>query len=455
MNGKRRVSIIWKITIWYTIFLCILAVMVVSVTYLVSVRIIKTSSKNNLITIVEDVAEEIDYEDGILEIDDEIDFLDHGVYVSVYDQENELLLGLLPKNYNPSASYKNDTVEMISISQTDWYVYEKTMRIDNYGVVKIRGLVEVASTFENQSVSTRVLLLMSPVIILIATVGGYLLTKEGFKPVNQMRKTVEQISSGKDLTKRVNLGDGEDELYKLARTFDQMFERLENAFEREKQFTSDVSHELRTPISVIISQCEYAMEQQNSLETNEALKSIYQQTRRMSAMIGQLLVLSRSDKGFQKIVLEEVDLSELLEVIIEDVKEKAEQKDITIYTEISENVKLQGDETMLVRFFLNLLQNAIKYGRKGGYIKITLGKEDEMIFGIIKDNGIGIAKEEQEKIWLRFYQVNPSRSSEIDGNLGLGLSMVRWIAEAHGGGVSVESELGVGSTFRYWFPRTD
>lgn len=448
----RKISIIWKVTIWYTIFLCILAVMVVSFTYLVSERIINRTSRNHLVSVVENLAEEIEYDDGVLETDNDIDFLDNGVYVSIYDEENSLLLGMVPKNYDISNSYPLETIEKTKIMQEEWYVYEKHKELYGYGNIIIRGMVVATTAAGNQSVSTRVLLIMSPIIILIATVGGYILTKQAFRPVNEMRRTVEQISSGKDLTRRVNLGDGEDELYKLAKTFDQMFERLEDAFEREKQFTSDVSHELRTPISVILSQCEYAMEQQNGEETSEALQSIYHQTQRMSKMIAQLLVLSRGDQGFIKLSLEEVSISELAEVIVEEAMEKAEQKNIKIYTDIEENIKMQGDETMLVRFFVNLISNAICYGKEDGWIRVVLKRENDLVTGKIEDNGIGIAAEEQEKIFRRFYQVDSSRASSEDGNLGLGLSMVHWIAKAHGGEVAVESKLGVGSIFKFYFP---
>lgn len=452
MRRTHRLSIIWKITIWYTIFLCLLAFMIVAVTYHVSGRIVKNSSRNHLISVVEEATELIEYDDGVLEIDDEMDFLNHGVYLSVYNQDNDLLLGVLPKNFESTDLYLAETVETITIAQEEWYLYEKEKELEDFGVVTMRGMVALTTGLENQSVTTKVLIFMSPLIIIVATVGGYLITKRAFLPVNQMRKTVEQISSGKDLTKRLNLGDEKDELYKLAKTFDQMFERLEDAFEREKQFTSDVSHELRTTVSVILSHCEYALEQQNGAETQKALQNIYQRTIRMSNMIGQLLVLSRSDQGFVMIQAEEVSISELLEVIVEDARERAKEKNIMIYTDIAENLIVQGDETMLVRFFMNLISNAICYGKEGGFVRVSLSKEEDCIVGAIQDNGIGIAEEEQEKIWRRFYQVSSSRTSTKDGGVGLGLSMVQWIAKAHGGDISVESKLGEGATFRFWIP---
>ena len=447
----KRVSIIWKVTLWYTAFLCLLACMVVAVTYVVSERLIKRESRGHLIRMVDEVIEELEYDDGVVEADDDIDFLDQGVYLSVYDEQNSFLLGMVPKNYDIHQTFPTETVQKIMISNQQWYVYEKHTFLEEYGIVRVRGMVS-AMGGGNPFIITRVLVILSPILLFVATFGGYVLTKQAFRPVTEMRRTVEQISSGKDLTRRVNLGEGEDEIYQLGKTFNQMFERLEKAFHRERQFTSDVSHELRTPISVILSQCEYALEQEDEVETAAALKSIYHQTKRMSQMVSQLLLLSRSDQGVVALSLEEVMLSELLEVIAEDAEERAKGKRIKIITEIEQEIVIRGDETMLVRFFVNLIQNAISYGKEDGWIRVSLKRQGERVIGSVADNGIGIAKEQQEKVWQRFYQVDPSRTKKEEGNSGLGLSMVQWIAAAHEGEVSLESELGKGSIFSFWFP---
>lgn len=449
---RRRISIIWKLTIWYTSFLCLLAVIIVGVTYLVSGRIIKSSSKTQLVNVVDTALSELEYDDGELEADDELEFFHRGIYLSVYNENNQLVMGMMPKGFDLSSVYESNVLQTIRLANEDWYYYENQIMVADYGMVTVRGMMAASASSDNQQVVLLVLSWLSPIIILVAAVGGYSMAKRAFRPIRQMRETVEQINSAKDLTKRVNLGTGEDEIYKLGETFDQMFERLEEGFEREKQFTSDVSHELRTPVSVILSQCEYAMEQENGSETKEALTSIYHQTVRMSKMIGQLLVLSRSDQGVETLLKEELNISELLEIIIEDLEEKAMQKNIRIDYEVEKNIMFYGDETMLVRFFVNLITNAIKYGKDGGWIKVNLSKENGRIEGFIEDNGIGIAKEDQDKIFRRFYQVNPARTSTKEGSIGLGLSMVQWIANAHHGEVTVKSELGIGSKFEFYFP---
>lgn len=458
MNKKhrKRLSIIWKVTLWYTAFLCIMALLIVLITYLVSEQILRNSSKEMLISQVQEVYQDIEYEEGQLEVDEDIDFIGKGIYISIFNSKGILIHGYHPKEVDTTLPFVNQELRKISLSE-DWYVYDMIQEVPDYGQIFIRGMMPTTTNVGRTHVNIIVLLVLTPLIIVIAIVGGYILTKRAFKPVKQMSKTVEQITSGNDLSKRVNLGEGDDELYRLGRLFDQMFERLEDSFEREKQFTADVSHELRTPVSVILSQCEYAMEFDNGEETKEALESIHQQTVRMSNLIGQLLLLARSDLDSNKIQLEWVNLSDLLEVIVEDARERAQKKNINVHAMIEEGIAIKGDETLLMRFFMNLIMNAINYGKESGNIEIALfrenrGTDQECLAGYVSDDGIGIAEENKEKIWRRFYQVDPSRTVKEEGSLGLGLPMVKWIANVHQAEVWSESELGVGSTFFFRFP---
>lgn len=453
---KKRMSIIWKVTLWYTAFLCIMALMIAFVTYLVSERILSNSTKEMLINQVQKVSQDIEYDEGQLEVDEDVDFVNRGIYISLFNKDEQLIRGVLPKGVDSTIPFADQELRKISLSE-EWYVYDLIQEVPDYGQVSIRGMSPTSTYVGRTHVNALVLMVLTPIIIIIAIVGGYILTKRAFKPVKQMSKTVEQITTGNDLSKRVALGDGDDELYQLGRLFDQMFERLEDSFEREKQFTADVSHELRTPVSVILSQCEYAMELDNGEGTKEALESIHQQTVRMSKLIGQLLLLARSDLDSNKIQLEWVNLSDLLEVIVEDARERAQKKDINVHAMIEEGIAIKGDETLLMRFFMNLIMNAINYGKESGNIEIALfrenrGTDKECLVGYVSDDGIGIAEEDKEKIWRRFYQVDPSRTVKEEGSLGLGLPMVKWIANVHQAEVWSESELGVGSTFFFRFP---
>ena len=268
-----------------------------------------------------------------------------------------------------------------------------------------------------------------------------------------MTETTKRISSQNDLKTRINLGKGRDEVYQLANTFDHMLDRLEDAFENEKRFTSDVSHELRTPVSVILTQCEYSLKEDLSTEEmKERFSLILEQSRKMSTLISQLLRLARTEQQQQQLHFETVNLSELAQIIVEEQSDEAAKRNITLKTDIMPDILMLADETMMMRLFINLISNSITYGKIGGETLVSLKSNGNRILGSITDNGIGIAENQLEKIWMRFYQVDPSRTSGKEHGAGLGLPMVKWIVEAHGGKISVKSKLGIGSTFTFEFP---
>ena len=217
-----------------------------------------------------------------------------------------------------------------------------------------------------------------------------------------------------------------------------------------KEFVANVSHELRTPTTVIISQCEYEIENAQTLdEAKEALAAVLNQAEKMAALISQLLMLARADKGHEKLHFETVNLSDLASMVAEQQQENAERRGIRIKTNIQPDIEMLGDETMLMRMWINLIENGIKYGRENGWLKVQLTQKDGTIQGCVQDNGIGIAPENLERVWERFWQADPARSAS---GAGLGLSMVKWIVEAHGGEIYVESTLGQGTAFTFSFP---
>ena len=239
--------------------------------------------------------------------------------------------------------------------------------------------------------------------------------------------------------------------YQLAGTFDGMLESLEQAFLRERQFTSDVSHELRTPVSVILAQCEASLNRTDlSEEQRKEILLIRKKAGEMSQMISQLLLLSRADQGRQQLNKEEINISELTEIIVEEQKMLAQRRKIEVHTEIEPDITGYLDESFYIRMLDNLISNAVSYGKEGGNIKVTLHQIPSGVQGTVEDDGIGISRDDQVHIWERFYRVDASRTGKEEGShSGLGLSMVKWIAQAHGGNVRVESELGKGSCFTF------
>ena len=392
---------------------------------------------------------EIDADDGEIEIDDDLEYFKDGIYLSVYDAGGVPLYGSVPRDFDNSAVFAPGQLRTIPSMQKSWYVYDEQNTIYGYGTVWIRSVSAANQVDSTISTLYRLALIVLPFFVLFAAVGGYFITRRAFQPVRRIIQTAREIGEGNDLSRRIALGQGRDEVYTLAAEFDSMFARLEKAFEREKQFTSDASHELRTPTTVIISQCEYALERAKTLdEAREALHAILNQAEKMAVMISQLLMLARADKAHGKMQFETVNLSDLAMMVVEQQQENASMRHIQLETHIEPDVEMQGDETMLMRVWINLIENGVKYGREGGWLQITLQKKQGLIIGCVQDNGIGIAPENLEKVWERFWQADSARSAS---GAGLGLSMVKWIVQAHGGNIQVESVLGQGSAFTFSF----
>ena len=401
-------------------------------------------------TMAEASRKELEAKDGELEIDRDLEAFDDGVYLSLYDTAGVPLYGFVPREFDNSVIFDDGSLRTVESGGHSWYLYDEQITVEDYGPVWVRSIAAADAFNSTLGTLGKTALLVLPVFVVLAAVCGYLLTRRAFAPVRQITQTAREIGEGGDLSRRIGLTGRKDEIHTLAAEFDAMFARLEQAFDREKQFTDDASHELRTPTAVILSQSEYALENtQPQGETRAALESIHTQAARMAALLSQLLMLARADKGRQVVQREPVDLSELVEMVAETEAEQAEARNITVQTELEPGVMVQGDETLLMRLLINLTENAIRYGRPGGQVKLTLRRQDGEVVGTVEDDGIGIAPENLDKIWQRFWQADPARSG---GGAGLGLSMVRWIAQAHGGRVTVQSEPGKGSIFTFFLP---
>ena len=447
----KRLSIKLRVTLWFTGFMMILVIMVSMFLLLTGKKLERANSQNRVREIVEDVFDKNESH----EEEDEFHGFNEGVYVSIYDMEGNLLSGDVPDGFDEVISFKNNETRTVTSNDKKWYVYDKECYTKHSEPVWVRGIISDEKEHSFVGTLMHLFVYALPFFVIAIAIGGYYIISRAFKPINRIIVAADKIGEGKDLSQRINLGEGKDEIYTLAATFDRMFDRLEDFFEHEKQFTSDASHELRTPTAVIIAQCEYALENANTVEeSKEAFDKIMEQAKKMSALIAQLLTLARADQGQEKLNLELINLSELAEIVIEHQTELAEQKNITITHKIESNLLMKADETMLMRLMINLIENGINYGKYGGNLRVELEKQNQNIAFCVIDDGIGISPEHLTKIWERFYQVDASRNPS-NNSVGLGLSMVKWIAKAHGGEVFVKSEPSRETIFTVVLPVND
>lgn len=453
----KQMSVKKRITLWYTAFITgFVLVSLFLVLFLANGRML-SNAKTHLKDTVLNSFLEIEYEQGVLEFDDDINYLGEGVYLSVYNSDGALIYGRIPSSFDGAPVLIMDQLQQIHSSGQQWYVYDSCQTVSGYGTVWVRGILSHAAADSSLRSIVLCALILSPFFILLTAAGGYSIIRRALLPLEKMTHTAEQISTGEDLSRRLNIPPGTDEVHRLAHTFDGMMDRLQTSFESEKQFNSDVSHELRTPLSVILSQSEYALlPEAMPEERTQALTVIRAQAKQMSALISQLLTLARAESSRLALHPETVDLSTLAELVCEGHTDDAQKRSIAIHTNLPQNTLLTADETMMIRFFDNLLANAVTYGKENGNIYVSLSDSSDFVSGSVRDDGIGIPAESLDKIWNRFYQADPSRTPSSvpeKSGCGLGLSMVRWIVKAHGGQIHVSSAVGKGTEFSFSFPK--
>jgi two-component system OmpR family sensor kinase len=298
-------------------------------------------------------------------------------------------------------------------------------------------------------------LVVMPLILALAIGGAFLIASHATESLERLTKEVAEIADGRSLHRRLNPPvDGTLEVTRLTAQLNEMIGRLETSFAALRRFTADASHELKTPLAVLRADVERAMHvPQGSTEQLVALEEALHETTRMADLVESLLTLARADEGRFDLMREPVELEPLARDVFETALILGEDAGLKVTMPVVTNCVVDGDRTRLRQLFLNLITNAIKYTPKGGEVELMLtATEDEATF-TVKDTGIGIAAIDLPNIFDRFYRADRVRSRQSErGGFGLGLSISQWIAQAHGGSLSVQSRLHRGSTFTVTLP---
>ena len=464
----RQLPIRFKITLWFTAALLVMFLSSYLLVRYLEHQGLQKNIRDNLVETVEHNVDEVEfytnmdnidlynetdyfsvYRNGYLEIDD--DFLDqvNEVYTGLYSTDMVLLYGENPVSRNTATlPFSDSKIQRVKEKGILYYIYDRKLTAKGLEGLWLRGVVSEQQGLEHILQVTRLSLQILPLLVLVSAIGGYFLTKKMLKPIQEISNSAAKIGTGDDLKQRISLAPGNDELHQLARSFNQMFERLENAFEKERQFTSDASHELRTPVSVITAQCEFTLEKPRTGEEYEnALETILRQSKKMSRLINDMLDYIRLEMRAESYKKETIDLTELVESLCFDMA-LIKEKDIVLSWEVEKNICFSGSRLLLSRLLTNLISNAYRYGKEEGHIFVCLKRREHQITLSVSDDGIGIAQEEQLKLFQRFYQADTSHSGS---GTGLGLSMADQIVRFHKGSIRVESALGKGSTFYIFF----
>lgn len=294
------------------------------------------------------------------------------------------------------------------------------------------------------------LLMAIPIMVLLGSLGGWILARRSLSPIGYVVSKTQNITS-QNLSERLEPRGTGDEMDDLIQTINGMIARLEGSFKRMAEFTADVSHELKTPLCAMRGEAEVLLSKTRNIEEyQEGLVHFIEQFDHLNRMINDLILLSKSDASQIELKMEPVRLDLLIKEVSGLFQILAGQKGLEWTTETPEEVRAMGDKGLLQQLISNLMDNAIKYTSTGS-IRVSLQKSQEKVFIKIQDTGIGIPRDEQGNIFKRFYRVDKSRSRET-GGVGLGLSIAEWIVHAHHGRIEVESELNQGSTFTVYLP---
>jgi heavy metal sensor kinase len=294
-----------------------------------------------------------------------------------------------------------------------------------------------------------------PFAVVLATAGGYFLAKKSLAPVVAMSTQAGKISAS-NLHQRLKIRNETDELGHLAKSFNELLDRLDASFEQQHRFMADASHELRTPVAILQGEAEVSLsrETRSPDDYRESLGIVRAEAGRLSQIVEDLFTLARADAGQHPLVKREFYLDELVTEAVHSARALALEKEIALVCETSEECLFFGDEGLLRRMVMNLLSNAIKYTPRGGSVSVACRTTGDRYELTVSDSGPGIPVEFQARIFDRFFRVDSARSREDGdkGGAGLGLSIARWIAEAHGGSLELMSSETKGSVFSAFLP---
>lgn len=344
-----------------------------------------------------------------------------------------------------------DSVKKIESGELHLVVANRQILVDG----KTEAYLQVAGNMENEYMFLRVLFILmacaDTVGIAISLLAGYLISRRMLFPIDRITKAAQSISIN-NLNGRIEVSQVDDELSRLAETFNEMIDRLKQSFDKQNQFVSDASHELRTPISVIQGYIglidRWGKEDRSVLQ--ESIDAIKNETSGMTELIEKLLFLARGDSGNQKLQKSEFSLNELMDEVYKESRLISQIHHL--YCDVAGEITLMADRKMIKQVLRALIDNSLKFTPADGKITVHAGKENDTVNIVVEDTGIGIPQDEVNNIFNRFYRVDKARSKESGGS-GLGLSIVKWIADAHGGSIRAESILGKGTVITVMLPR--
>ncbi|KIH76041.1 heavy metal sensor kinase [Geoalkalibacter ferrihydriticus] len=458
-------SIRFRITLWYVLTVALILGASGVFWYLSLARTLQTELDDRLLTIATNVAEQVQgapLQDSALcrGLAHELALSGAGAFVGIYDAQGRLWCETLP-----DALPDEEAPVLAALAEAGQPRYQTIKRNNDalrildqplllgaavHGIVRVGTSEKPAQRILDRL--TLILLLSFPLPLAALALGGWFLADRALAPVEDITQTISQINTD-SLSRRLPQGDERNEIGRLVKNFNHMLEQLENSFRRMRQFAADASHELRTPLTVLRGETEVALRWgKDPEELRQVLESNLEEIDRMGRIIDDLLLLAKSEAGETPMTIKRVNLNQLLHELAMQGKILGENKGIAVSFNLPEKAVLytDGDELRLHQMLLNLVSNGIKYTPTGGRVDLRLIRADGQAEISVSDTGVGMEAEHLQRIFDRFYRIDSNLTLETGA--GLGLSIVKWIIEAHHGRIEVSSKPGEGSCFKVYLP---
>ena len=445
-----------RLTLWYLLLLTLILLGFSFFLYTSLRRNLYNGMDRRLEDEVPHLVDALDLDEDRPELED-LEDLDSGLVVALYDHTGARIIPnngrqSLPVPTNAMLTGRQEQFASVRLADgTRWRVLTVPMAEKNYAI----GMLQIARSehdIEAALDQLRALMMLAiPLLLLLAITGGLFLADRALRPINRIADTAEQIGA-EDLSQRLNLPESPDEVGRLAEMFDRMLDRLDQAFQRQRQFTADASHELRTPLALLISQSDVALERSRSAkEYRQVIAGMCEDATRMARLLDELLTLARADAGQHELTLEMLAINDVVDDVVAAMVPLAEARRIHLRSDTIERITMDGDQARLTQLLVNLIDNGLKYTEAGGTVTVSVDHKDGCAELRVTDTGVGIPSDHLPHVFERFYRVDTARA-RTEGGTGLGLSICEWIVHAHGGEITVSSQVRRGTTFTVRLP---
>jgi len=414
--------------------------------------------QSNLKVIILDVTDDILGHDKIKDknLDENEEYNFEPLFIRILDANSHKSIsqtGDFPKNILHNDSYLNSLKDkIITFQEQDEYLISRIkvdFREEQNIIVEVVTTKEIlTSTLENL---LYILSFILPIVLIFALIGGNFLIYKSFAPVEEILEKLKNINAS-DLSARLKTTNKQDEINQLASEINNLLKRLELSFERISQFSSDASHELKTPLTIIKGELEIALRKDRSVEEyKEALRTSLDEVIVIEQSINDLLFLAKNEKDITIDNIEDIYFDEIIDESINEVKNFAKLNDIKINFLLEDTIEYKGYSNLLKIALKNVLKNAIQFSHPNSQIIVKSYKNDSFFNISVEDFGIGIAKNEKNKIFEKFYRTDKSRNKN-SGGTGLGMSILKKIVDIHKGKIEIESTENIGTIITISFP---